>query len=246
MQSDFYNTKIIISGNKLEIYKINNYVVKSRGKIDDSIENEIIECDESIKSTKDKNTQSKKDRERSLRDSRNSIIRLISSNPDMTTFITLTFAQESNYKESKKMLNNMFTKLRRDYEELKYLWVLEYGDINHRLHYHLLCNIPINIKLSSSKEYKSTEHKDLENYFHNKYWKHGWVDIRELNQEGNTNIAIYLSSYIVKSLSNINLDGYRVYGYSRKTLNRPREIKYYTKESLEDILLLYKNQYTIT
>ncbi|WP_349401483.1 rolling circle replication-associated protein, partial [Clostridium perfringens] len=69
------------------------------------------------------------------------IIRLIKSNEDMKTFITLTFEKETDYKESKILLNNLFNKLRRKYNNLKYLWVLEFGTKNQRLHYHLLTNI---------------------------------------------------------------------------------------------------------
>ncbi len=125
------------------------------------------------------------------------------------------------------------------------MWVLEYGDLHKRLHYHLLCNIPVLIPLSDSKHRKSEEHKKLENEFASKYWSYGIIDIRHLNQEGNTNIALYVSSYIVKSLQDLNLEGYRVYGYSRKTLNKPIEIKTYTKDNLEQILSQF-SEYEVT
>ena len=203
------------------------------------------EKDEILKSHKPKGKKEKantkeKDRNRSLRDAKNNIIRLLKANEDMTTFITLTFKEESDYKTSKKYLNNLFTKLRRDYSNLKYLWVLEFGDINGRLHYHLLCNIPIDIKLSSSKEKKSEEHKMLENKFAAKYWKYGFVDIRELQQESNTNVALYVSTYITKSMQKKNLEGYRIYGYSNKTLNKPIIETFYTKKTVEEILKEFK------
>ena len=81
----------------------------------------------------------------------------------MRLFITLTFKEESDYVTSKALLNILFTKLRRDYKGLKYLWVLEYGDKNKRLHFHVVCNIPIGIKLANSNERKSEEHKKYEN-----------------------------------------------------------------------------------
>ena len=164
----------------------------------------------------------------------------------MQTFITLTFAEKQDYKESKISLNNCFNKLRRHYSDLKYLWVLEYGDLHNRLHYHLLANIPIKIKLSISKEKKSLEHKRLEQNFAKKYWKYGWVDIRSLDQEDNTNIALYVATYIVKSMENLELEGYRVYGYSHKTLNKPIQEKIYTTDSIEDVLKRYSNDYKIT
>ena len=51
---------------------------------------------------KEQNKQSEKDRVRNLTDVRNNIIRLIKCNSDMKAFITLTFAKEQDYKESKK------------------------------------------------------------------------------------------------------------------------------------------------
>lgn len=231
-----YNLKIIISGKRIEIYRINNYVVNEGSK-----EKKIIEQQQ-----QKKNKQSKRDRCRTLTNARNNIIRLIKCNSDMNTFITLTFAQEQDYKQSKASLNILFTKLRRDYKRLKYIWVLEYGEKKKRLHYHLLCNIPIPIKLSDSKHKKSKQHKELEQYFSLKYWKYGFVDIRQLEQENNTNIALYVSTYIVKSLQDLNLEGYRVYGYSRKTLNKPVEERIYTEDSIEEILMSFKDDYEIT
>lgn len=237
-----YNLKIIQSGDRIEIYRINNYVV-NESQIDEGykIIDKLLSEIENIEVVADdpKEKQSLKDRVRNLTDARNNIIRLIKCNPDMKTFITLTFAEEQDYKESKVSLNNLFNKLRRHYSELKYLWVLEYGDLHNRLHYHLLTNIPIKIKLSSSKEKKSLGHKQLEQDFEKRYWKYGWVDIRALDQEDNTNIALYVATYIVKSIENLDLEGYRVYGYSRKTLDKPLQEKIYTTDSIENILKRY-------
>lgn len=250
-----YNLKVIKCGNRVEIYKFNGYTVSERGKeeefyrfIDPKEREEQLTTDDVLARKKDK----KQNRIDNLNNSRNKIIRLIKCNSDMKTFITLTFAKETDYKQSKKYLNNLFNKLRRKYHDLKYLWVLEYGDKNNRLHYHLLCNIPIEINLCSSKERKSKEHKQLEKEFSKKYWKYGFVDIRALDQEGNTNIALYVATYIVKSLGDKDLDGYRVFGYSNKTLDKPIIETYLDKRSLENILeefkkykVSYNNNYSI-
>lgn len=239
-----YNLKIIRSGRRVEIYKINNYVIKQGEKHEGTkIIEGIIKGD---KPKEKKEKQNKKARKETLNKARNNIMRLIKANEDsMSAFLTLTFAKEQDYKESKKSLNILFTKLRRDYKALKYIWICEYGDINGRLHYHLLCNIPIEIKLSTSKEKKSQEHKELENNFSKKYWPYGFVDIRHLEQEGNTNVALYVATYITKSMENKELEGFRIYGYSTKTLIKPIEEKIYTRDSIEDILSLFKG-YSIT
>ena len=236
-----YNTKIIFSGDCIEIYKVNNYVIREDKKTEGSkIVDRMLKTDtKRIKD--DAGIVNPIGREKTLNKAKNNIIRLIRSNDDMQTFITLTFANELDYKESKAKLNNFFTKLRKRYPGLKYLWVLEYGDKNNRLHYHVLCNIPIGIKLSSSKELKSNEHKMLEQEFNNKYWGYGFIDIRHLKAEENTNVALYVSMYIVKNMKDKNLEGYRVYGYSHKTLNKPAVFKYYSKETVEDLIKNYCN-----
>ena len=239
-----YNTKIIFSGDCIEIYKVNNYVIREDKKTEGSkrIDRMLKTDSNASKRIKDcTGIVGPIGREKTLNKAKNNIIRLIRSNDDMQTFITLTFAKELDYKESKAKLNNFFTKLRKRYPGLKYLWVLEYGDKNNRLHYHVLCNIPIGIKLSSSKERKSQDHKMLEQEFNNKYWGYGFIDIRHLKAEENTNVALYVSMYIVKNMKDKNLEGYRVYGYSHKTLNKPAVFKYYSKETVEDLIKNYCN-----
>lgn len=239
---NLYNLKLIKSGNRLELYKINNYAVtqdkESNNKQGRKGKNQVPE--------EQKQVNSKKRRKETLINARNNIIRLIKSNEDMETFITLTYAKESNYKDSKKHLNNFFNKLRKDYKSLKYLWVLEYGTKNKRLHYHVLTNIKMNITLSSTKEMKLTEHKALEQEFSKNYWNYGFVDIRSLKQEDNTNIALYVACYITQDLLELKFTGYRVYGYSNKTLNKPLVKTFYDDTSLEELLEEFKENYDIT
>ena len=240
-----YNVKIITSGDTVEIYKINNYVIKESKESEGSkIINKILEhkSKDSIKVYQEVNLEEKlNNRIKNLNKTRNNIIRCIKSNPDLKTFITLTFEKEGNYIDSKSKLNILFTKLRKKFSKLKYIWILEYGENNNRLHYHILTNLPIGIKLSTSKEKKTEEHKQYEREFMRKYWPYGFVDIRHLEKEDNTNIALYVSMYIVKSLKDLELEGYRVYGYSHKTLNKPVEVKYYSKETVEDLIKNYCN-----
>lgn len=237
-----YNLRIIKCNSRIEIYKVHNYIIRKSEKHEGFKRIEKMQKElRNPEDTKERGKQSKKNRVSTLNAARNNIIRLIKCNEDMTTFITLTFAKEQDYKQSKKSLDNLFHKLRKKYAGLKYLWVLEYGDINHRLHFHVLTNMPIGIKLSNSNEIKSEEHRRLEQSFSDKYWRYGWVDIRSLDQEDNTNIALYVSSYIVKSLKDVDLEGYRIYGYSQKTLDKPIEEKVYSEASVEQILSRYED-----
>lgn len=245
MDNSLYNLKIVKSGdNRVEIYKVSNYAIKTQVKSNNSTGRSGKET----VNKKQKEENKKRARKTTLTKTRNNIIRLIKSNPDMNTFITLTFKNNVDYKESKKLLNNFFNKLRREYKNIKYLWVLEFGPLNGRLHYHLLTNIPLpkEIYFVTSKEYKCEEHRNYENKFRKKYWKHGFIDVRSLKNEGNTNIALYISCYIVKELIDKKLDGYRIYGYSNKTLVKPIESKIYDNRSIEELLHDYSNDFYIT
>lgn len=244
MDNTIYNLKIIKSGsNRIELYKVSNYLIRKNKESNNKKGRggkEEVEEDEKIKN-------SKRNRKTSLTNTRNNIIRLIKSNEDMKTFITLTFATKTDYKESKKLLNNFFNKLRRNNKDLKYLWVLEFGSKNRRLHYHVLTNLelPSNINFAKSRERKSKEHKQFENTFNKKYWNYGFVDIRNLDQECNTNIALYVSCYIVKDLLNKQLEGYRIYGYSKKTLNKPITITLFDNRNIEELLKEFSNEYEL-
>lgn len=238
-----YNLRIIKCGSRIEVYKIHNYIIRKSEKHEGfkRIEEMQKELENKENGNEENTKQSKKNRVSTLNTARNNIVRLIKCNPDMTIFITLTFAKEQDYKVSKKSLDDLFHRLRKKYTGLKYLWVLEYGDLTKRLHFHVLTNMPVNIKLNSTKEIKSEEHKNLEINFSKKYWRHGIVDIRCLKDEDNTNIALYVSSYIVKSLKDVDLEGYRIYGYSQKTLEKPIEEKVYSEASVEQILSRYED-----
>lgn len=251
-----YNVKIITSGDTVEIYKINNYVIKESKESEGSkIINKILEhkSKDSIKVYQEVNLEEKlNNRIKNLNKTRNNIIRCIKSNPDLKTFITLTFEKEGNYIDSKSKLNILFTKLRKKFSKLKYIWILEYGEKNNRLHYHILTNLPIGIKLSTSKEKKTEEHKQYEREFMRKYWPYGFVDIRHIEDNQEMNVALYVAVYMVKSMKDINLAGYRIWGRSHKTLNKPQEDKYYSIETAEEILkkysgykVKYSNSYSI-
>ena len=209
----FYNLKIINSGdNRVEVYYSKDYKIKTgevkkkRGQA------------RRYKTKEQEQYEKKKNKLTNLNNSRNKINRLIASNPDLDKFITLTYAESVSMEDSKKQLAYFFTKLRRKQEGLKYIWVLEFQG-NGNIHYHILTNLKINIDTNRYK--KSEKHKEVEREFSDKYWKHGFVDIRDLNKEGNTNVAKYLTAYITKDMFNKDMEGKRIFGYSKSTMNKP-------------------------
>ena len=245
-----YNTKIIKSGERLEVYKYSCYIPEGketknkegrRGKKEISKEQKKINKINSRKQT--------------LYNARNTIIRLISSNQDLQTFVTLTYKEnQQDIKLTKKHLNLFFKKLQKKYEYLKYIYVFELQKRG-AIHYHILLNLnaldnQFNIKTANNNQKKPMEQKKLEIEFSKKYWKHGFIDIRNLREEGNTNIAKYVSAYLVSDLFEYDMQSNKIYGCSRN-LNKPIVEKLETKDTIEELIelnnydLKYVNHYQI-
>lgn len=255
-----YNLKIIKCGESLEIYRSNEYTVNELKKeeefyrfIEPPTKREPIkgkQIDFNNVEEEEEKLQAKKEKYRldNLKKTKEKIIRLIECNKDLDTFITLTYSNENmkDFKRSKKDISKLFNKISRDYKKqgkvFKYMWVLEYSKTN-RLHFHVLTNYKVDIKLSKSNECKSNEHKQLEKEFNNRYWNLGIVDIRSLEQEGNTNTALYMAKYITKAMGR-DLKGYRIYGYSQR-LEKPIISKWETSVDIEDILKYYSDNYEL-
>jgi hypothetical protein len=221
----FYNLKIVSSGNRLELYKYSKYQ-KQGFKSNNS----------KGRKGKGSNTINKeKNRKEVLIRARNNIIRLVNCNSDMKSFISLTYKENfQDIKESKGHINTTCKLIKKDYPEFKYLYVLEFQSRG-AIHYHILCNYPITVETAKTKTLKPQGQKLLEQEFQNKYWNHGFVDIRNLDQEGNTNVGLYISVYLVEDLFELDLNGSRCYAYS-KNLNKPQIDTMYIESSTESIL----------
>ena len=221
LSDKIYNYKIVSCGENIEIYKYQGCIIKAKRKTT------------KVVIRKDKSNEEKfLERRKNLNKSRNKICRLIKSNSDLKTFITLTFANEPTIEKSKKMLNIFFTKLRKKYPDLKYIWVMERGEKHGRLHYHLLTNLDFGIYCTNSKHQAQ---KDLEVQFAKNIWKHGYVDIKTLNIGSMYNIAGYLSYYITKSMLNIELVNQRIFSYSRN-LKKPKISTFLTNINEENLI----------
>ena len=225
-----YNLKIVRSEDRIELYKYKSFL-----KIGSECNNKNGRKSDEI--TKEKKIINKKI---NLNRSRNKIIRLCSCNKDLTTFITLTYRENfQDFKRSKYHLNYFLKK----FKDLKYIYVLELQGRG-AIHFHLLCNLSINFK-TSHRGRKSQIQKNYEKQFASKYWKHGFVDIRNLKSEGNTNVGKYLSSYMVQGLLNRDLQGTKCFGYSRN-LSKPIEEKVIFRGDILELLKDYKVSYANT
>ena len=226
VSDNIYNYKIIKCGENIEIYKYERCIIKAK--------RDKRNCYNKPKKINKSDEEKFLERRKNLNKSRNKIARIVKSNMDLKTFITLTFAVEPTIEESKKMLNIFFTKLRKKYPDLKYIWVMERGEKHGRLHYHLLTNIDFGIICTNSKHQAQ---KDLEVQFAQNIWKHGYVDIKTLNIGSMYNIAGYLSYYITKSILNIELVNQRIFSCSR-TLEKP-EITTFLTSGIEENNLIF-------
>jgi hypothetical protein len=235
----YYNLKAIRSGDRLEVYKYSK--AQERGF--------------EGKNKAGRKGKGKADKERNRREvlnkARNQIIRLVNCNPDLMTFISLTYRENmKDIKASKADLNKCLKELQRDFTGFKYLYVLEFQQRG-AIHYHMLCNLPVPVETAKTRQLKTKDQKLLENQFHETYWEHGWVDIRDLSQEGNTNAGLYVSVYLIEDLFEIDLKGSKCYGYSRNlskpiqrtimTNNKPYEVI----QSFEGYDIKYASSYNM-
>ena len=85
-----YNLKIIKSGDRLEIFKINNYIIKKKAdeELHEPLDESIKAIQKELRKERREKNINKKDRKRSLKDAKNHIMRLVRANEDMKTFIT--------------------------------------------------------------------------------------------------------------------------------------------------------------
>lgn len=231
----YYNLKKIECGNRLELYKYSiaieygndgNNKAGRKGK-------------EKCMANKEKN------RREVLNRARNKIIRLVNCNPDLTTFVTLTYAiNMQDLKLSKMHIKKFIKDMQRDFPVYKYLYVLEYQERG-SIHYHILSNMPVPCKTAGTNKRKPQEQKDLENYIREVYWPRGFVDVRDLRQEGNTNVGLYVSVYLVEDMFKLDLHGSKCYGFSRN-LELPKETKIMTQETGIDVVKRYSNDHKVT
>ncbi len=217
-----YKTKIIISGSFIEEYIYQNEITLGR---------------KAVRRKKRKNKPKEEQTEMrsgALRRTRMTIMRLVNSNPDFITFLTLTF--DENKFENKKDItefekcNYLFMtfiqRLKYNFLGIKYLAVPEFqGDYYFRtnikkefggaIHYHILLN-------------QMVDTKKIE-----KVWRHGFVKINKIKSINN--VGLYVSKYLSKESFNRKYFGKKKFFYSRN-LNRPQEFK---GQECEEMLMGY-------
>lgn len=189
----------------------------------------------------DKEDLEKKENNRikSIRRARNTVLRVINCNPELKTFITLTFkdnvldldtanrefkkfAQRVNYALSVGAMHTL------DNLNFKYVSVIEFQKRG-AVHYHLLSNLCVDFEPRRGKR-KTLSQKKFEVYFAQHIWKNGFVDVEpitvnpDINKDEVDNVGAYIVKYMTKDNDDIKLQGRKSYLMS-KGLVRPTEVR---------------------
>jgi len=186
-----YSKKLIISGKKAELYyyeeaiKINKKMKKRKNykkRTKEEIIEEVKKCDKA-------EFKMEVIRDFSLRRTRSKIVRLIDCNPDLNTFLTLTFKDNvCDLKKANLVFNKFIKRLKRQVPGLKYLAVPEFQKRG-AVHYHVLVNFEM-------------ENKRLADI-----WGNGFVMINKVKHVNR--IGAYVAKYISKDLFDLRYFGMR-------------------------------------
>lgn len=182
---------MIVSGKKVELYhyeeailknKKNNKRVNYKKRTKEEVIKQIKECEnEEFKMEVMKSF--------SLRRTRAKIVRLVDCNPDLNTFVTLTFKKNVKSLSKANLIFKSFIKrLKKQVPHLKYLAVPEFQKRG-AVHYHILVNFQM-------------ENKKLADI-----WGQGFVMINKIRHV--KRVGAYVAKYIGKDLFDVRYFGMR-------------------------------------
>lgn len=201
-----YNLKVVVSGKQVEVYKYKKNIwrdfertLPSVLKTDNNIQYEqsLPTADEQLKIQQQK-TQF------SINRTRTEIRRLVNSNPQLTKFLTLTFAENiTDLKDANYVFNQFVKRISYRYSDFEYLAVPEFQQRG-AVHYHLLCNLPF-----------------IETEALAQMWGQGFIKINRLNNV--TNIGAYVCKYLSKDMFDERTFGKKKF-FRSQALKAPVEI----------------------
>lgn len=208
-----FNTKVIISGNCIELIEYEKTIFSGRPA------NKKRSIKKQTTTTTVNELTVEENKKRSLRRSRTNFRRLVSSNEQLDKFFSPTFDPKrypntTNISYSNKLFNKFIMRLNYKYKNLAYIAVPEYQkDIDYygnvkpnggNIHYHFLCNLQyVPVKTLSE------------------IWGMGGIDIEKINDIENT--RLYLCKYLEKNLNDKRFCGKKKY-FTSNNLRRPIEL----------------------
>lgn len=171
-----YDFKVVVSGKQVELYKYKKnvwreYEAKEREALKEPKQLDLFE-------------QQKLKKQRmqfSINRTRTEIRRLVNSNPQLSKFLTLTFAENiTDLKTANYIFNKFILRMNYKYPDFEYLAVPEFQKRG-AVHYHLLCKIPF-IEIAELQE----------------MWGQGFVKINKIDNVNN--VGAYVSKYLGKEM----------------------------------------------
>ncbi|MFH1292197.1 MAG: hypothetical protein ABIH87_03295 [bacterium] len=198
-----YNTRVVVSGKYVEVYKYKKNVWRDFERTQESVKEKTheepkqLDIFERIKKQQQKQLYS-------VNRTRTEIRRLINSNPQLTKFMTLTFAENiTDLKQANYLFNQFIKRMTYKYPNFRYLAIPEFQKRG-AVHYHLLCDMPF-IHFSVIHE----------------TWGHGNIDIKTLKDVDN--IGAYVCKYLSKDMFDERTFGKKKF-FRSQTLKDPIEI----------------------
>jgi hypothetical protein len=199
-----YNSKIVVSGKHAESYTYNKPVWREFKKKTQEREKDKPQKEPEQLSIKEQLKLQKQKQQYSVNRTRTEIRRLINSNPQITKFMTLTFAKNiTDLKEANYIFNQFIKRMTYKYPSFEYLAIPEFQKRG-AVHYHLICKMPF---VHFSKIYE--------------IWGHGNIDIKKIQSV--TNIGAYVCKYLSKDMFDERTFGKKKF-FRSQTLKQPIEI----------------------
>lgn len=223
--------KIIVSGNVLEIYEAEKEPTLPERNLDpddgfkaldilldpDEIRDRNMTLHEALE--RDRGDRKLERRQQTVRDARNITRRLALANfKSGDKFLTLTFdpkrLDEESLRDVKltdKLFKNFIKRFNYKFDtKLKYIAVREFHKSG-RLHYHMICDWDKTLMFED-------EIRENERMLGVEVWKHGFVDIKQLDHVDN--VGAYIIKYMTKNVALEFFKGCKIY-LNSKGLERP-------------------------
>lgn len=207
--------KIIVTNHVIEVYEYEKTPCGSETQKNDVYDALDLE---NVKHNRDDDRTSER-RKQTLRDARNTTRRLALKNFESgDKFITLTFDPKKFTEENLRDIaftDDLFKKFIKRFNyryktKLKYIAVREFHKTG-RIHYHLLCDWKKELIFED-------EIRENERILGEDVWKHGFVDIKQLDHVDN--VGAYIIKYMTKNVAIEFFKGKKIYLCS-KGLERP-------------------------
>jgi len=227
-----YNYKLIKSGNHLEIYdyktkdilrgfkkkiRRKNITENDKQKIADFTGEPRIDIDLfNYQELKEKEEKARKAKTKfSLSRTRTNIRRTINANNHLTTFLTLTFAENiTELKQANYVFNQFIKRMKYQDKNFEYIAVPEFQKRG-AVHYHLLCNL----ELPKFKD--KPERFIYERNFSKTYWKQGFITVKPVNHVDN--MGAYFCKYLGKDMFDERAFGKKKF-FRSQSLSKPIEL----------------------